>query len=178
MIDTTVVDQARQGDAAAFAAIYTYYQPAIRRHACRLLRDPDLADDLAQDTFIRAYEHRTQLRPEPQLRAWLYRIASNTCVDTLRRQRRAPLPAAPRAGVPWPEPTAGGDFAAQVVEAAAVRQALAALRPSLRVPLVLCVVQGWSGREIAAHLHLSYGSVAVRLHRARAQFARTYRHGA
>jgi RNA polymerase sigma-70 factor (ECF subfamily) len=169
-MDITVVERARQGDDEAFAAIYACYQPAIRRHAGRLVRNPDLADDLTQETFIRAYQHRAQLRPEPQLRAWLYRIASNACLDAIRRSARH-APAPPQADA-W-EP-AGPDFAPQIVEADAVRQALAAVRPSLRVPLLLFLAQDLSCKEIAARLQISAGSVAVRLYRARAQFAQAY----
>src|SRR5436305_14610988 len=134
IIDCAVVERARQGDADAFAAIYACYRRAIQRHACRLVHDPELAADLTQETFIRAYRHRAQLRPEPQLRAWLYRIASNACLDVLRRARRAPLAAPSSAPESRLEPAAA-DFAPQLVEADAVRRALAALRPSLRVPL-------------------------------------------
>ncbi len=170
-MDVSTIDRARAGDAEAFGRIYAYYRAAIRRYTGGLLRDSDLAEDLTQETFVRAFRHCAQLRPEPQLRAWLYRIAGNACRDALRRARRRPAAPEP------PEDVAGPDDpAACVAEALAVRAALAAVRPSLRTPLLLFSAQGLSCREIGLRLQISEGCVGVRLHRARRQFARAY-HG-
>ena len=175
-MDPAVVERARQGDAEAFAAIYAWYYPAIRRHAQRLLGNAEQADDLAQETFLRAYLHRHQILPDPQLRAWLYRIASNACMDALRRRKRV----ADRTLDETPEETTGlaaDDFAPAVVERDAVHRALAAVRPELREPLVLYLGHGLTCSEIATRLHLTRGNVAVRLYRARSQFAQAYAQG-
>src|SRR6476646_1584602 len=87
-MDVAVIARARQGDEAAFSEIYEYYNAPIHRYVYRLLGNPEQADDVTQETFIRAYQRLPVLDEDPNLSAWLYRIASNACLDALRRRRR------------------------------------------------------------------------------------------
>ena len=84
----TVIARARAGDPAAFAAIYAAYYPRIVACCRRIVGDPDLAEDLAQDTFIKAYRALPRTTPDLPLAAWLFRIAGNTALSALRRRRR------------------------------------------------------------------------------------------
>jgi len=172
-VDAIVIQRAREGDESAFAAIYEYYSDAIHRYAYRLLGNQEQADDLTQETFIKAYQNIGQLGGEPNLSAWLYRIASNGCLDALRRRKR----------ISWLPMLANGekddefaqeDFAPQVAEAQAVRKVLVEMPPHLAMTLVLRTVEGFSCEEIAEIMNVPKGTVFSRLARAREQFARLY----
>src|SRR5690349_5134073 len=129
-MDAIVIQRAREGDEAAFAAIYEYYSDAIHRYAYRLLGNQEQADDITQDTFIKAYQNIGHLGGDPNMSAWLYRIASNACMDALRRRRRiAWLPML--ADSDKSDEFTEEDFAPQVAEAQAVRRVLADMPPQL-----------------------------------------------
>src|SRR5436305_12956248 len=87
-MDAAVLARARAGDETAFVAVYEHFSPAIHRFAYRLLGNQEQADDITQDTFIRAYQHIRRLKDDANVSAWLYRIAANSCNDALRRRRR------------------------------------------------------------------------------------------
>jgi RNA polymerase sigma factor (sigma-70 family) len=91
--DEHLVARFRGGDEAAFAEIVTRYRPRLARYAATMLRgrSADVPDDVVQDVFLRAYA-TLQADDRPMaLRAWLYRIAHNRCIDVLRPQQTAPL---------------------------------------------------------------------------------------
>ncbi len=172
-MDAIVIQRAREGDDGAFAAIYEYYADAIHRYAYRLLGNQEQADDITQETFIRAYQNITGLGGDPNLSAWLYRIASNACLDALRRRKRiAWLPMLSDADTD--DEFAQDDFAPQVAEAHAVRRVLADMPPQLAMTLVLRTVEGFSCEEIADIMNVPKGTVFSRLARARELFARLY----
>ncbi|MDP6607371.1 MAG: sigma-70 family RNA polymerase sigma factor [Dehalococcoidia bacterium] len=85
---TALVDRAREGDADAFGALYDRYQPEILRYLTHQLRNADLAEDLAQQVFLKAWQAipRYQHRGVP-FKAWLYRMARNQVIDNFRKQR-------------------------------------------------------------------------------------------
>ncbi|HUS13675.1 MAG TPA: sigma-70 family RNA polymerase sigma factor [Chloroflexia bacterium] len=172
-MDVAVIERARHGDEAAFAEIYEYYNAPIHRYAYRLLGNPEQADDLTQETFIRAYQSLDRLEDDPNLSAWLYRIASNACMDALRRRRRITwLPMREKAERD-PQFTTE-DFAPQVVEAEAVRRVLAEMPVALSMTLVLRSSEGFSCEEIAEIMNVPKGTVFSRLARAREQFTKRY----
>jgi RNA polymerase sigma-70 factor (ECF subfamily) len=172
-MDAAVLAQAQAGDEAAFVAIYEYYSKAIHRFAYRLLGNQEQADDVTQDTFIRAYEHLGRLGDDANLSAWLYRIASNSCQDILRRRRRI-------AWVPMFDDEdkdsefAAEDFVPQVIEAHAIQKVLAEMPPPLATCLVLRSVEGFSCEEIAEIMSIPKGTVFSRLARARELFTKIY----
>ncbi len=183
-MDAAVLEQAKQGDADAFAVIYEQYHLAIHNYAYRLLGNQEQADDVTQESFIRAYQHLRELRDEAGLQAWLYRIASNICMDSLRRRRIISwLPLRhdndddeqhgsrneQDAQVP-PTP----DFSIQYAESDLVHKALALLPPPLATCLVLRTVEGFSCEEIADILKIPRGTVWSRLARARELFVASY----
>lgn len=86
--ETRWIEQAKRGDGAAFERIYLLYERKIYSHIYRMMGNPDDASDLTQTTFIKAYENLAKTAPDSNVGAWLYRIASNTCYDQLRRKKR------------------------------------------------------------------------------------------
>jgi RNA polymerase sigma-70 factor (ECF subfamily) len=172
-MDVAVIERARQGDEDAFAEIYEFYSAPIHRYVYRILGNQEQADDLTQETFIRAYQNLDRLGRDPNLSAWLYRIASNACMDALRRRKRITwLPIFDQPDRDQELTTE--DFAPQIVEAEAVRRVLADMPPALSMTLVLRSSEGFSCEEIAEIMNVPKGTVFSRLARAREQFARLY----
>src|SRR5712691_11490704 len=101
---------ARAGDEPAFGALVERYRRELQVHCYRMLGSFEDAEDMMQETFLRGWKHRESFQGRSSFRAWLYRIATNTCLDELeRRPRRAPDPppgAPPRspADLPWLQP--------------------------------------------------------------------------
>jgi RNA polymerase sigma-70 factor (ECF subfamily) len=172
-MDVAVIERARAGDEAAFAAIYEYYSAPIHRYAYRLVGTPEQADDITQETFIRAFQNVGRLGGDPNVSAWLYRIASNCCMDALRRRRRIRwLPMLDDSD--HDSEFMSDDFAPGVDQATDVHKVLAALPPPLRMTLILRSSEGFSCEEIAEIMGVPKGTVFSRLARAREQFTRLY----
>ena len=165
------VARVRAGDAEAFAVIVEQFQSPIVNYLFRLTGDVELARDLAQETFIHAYKGLTGNRPVCSFRPWLYRIATNTALQHLRRQARVPF-------VPLDDrrvPGRGLDPADEDVNTAAVHEALLRVPEKLRVCVVLHFVDGFKHREIAGMLGISEDAARMRVNRGCAEFRRVYR---
>lgn len=156
------------------AAVAERYRASIYRYILRLIRDPDRADDLTQETFLRAYQRLESLRDGAALEAWLYRIATNVCYDRMR-QREHRRPALPLLAIGENEEEVVTDEAAlrpdQLLEqnqmSDCVLRFLTGLREAQREVLLLHDLQGFTGPEIAEQLGISVHNVKIRLHRAR-----------
>lgn len=85
--EVSLVERAQAGDADAFEAIFVQYKEQIYNYLYRLIGNAEDASDLTQDTFLKAYRALPKTSPDLNLSAWLYRIATNTCRDELRRRR-------------------------------------------------------------------------------------------
>jgi len=182
----------RQGDAAAFDALAVRYRRALHVHCYRMLGSVEDAEDLVQETLLRAWRARATFEGRSLFRTWLYRIATNACLNTLERTPRRVLPQdiAPSAhgepkssptwdlDIPWLQPypdqllaRAEGDPESMIVERETIELAyLAALQhlpPRQRAILVLRDALGWSAKETAALLDSSVASVNSALQRAR-----------
>jgi len=155
---------------ALFERLFLEHQVAILNYLYRLLGDPAVAEDLAQETFTRAWNARRQLPALDNPRAWLYRIATNAARDHFRRARLiAWLPLLGREpGLQLEGPEE------QAVESERMRRALLQLSPNYRIPLVLYTCQGFTVAEIAAALSLSRDAVKQRLVRARQQLREAF----
>lgn len=130
----------------------------------RLAGDDHLAEDLAQEAWIRAFRKLHLFRGEAALGTWLYRLATNVALNRLRRRgRREDVEAEADAPPPFPSPD----------ETALNRRLLGAaldrLPPGYRQVLVLHDVEGWTHREIAAELGVATGTSKSQLHKARAR---------
>jgi RNA polymerase sigma-70 factor, ECF subfamily len=159
------------------AAQLVQYRPRVYRHLLALTRDPALADDLTQETFLRAVSHIGQLREHDAALGWLYRIATNTVVDHARRARGADAPAdleqladtgaaSPLRQSPGPSPQTTAERSEM---SACVDRHLASLPGDYRVALLLHDGHGLTNPQIAAQLQCSVATVKIRVHRARAR---------
>jgi RNA polymerase sigma-70 factor (ECF subfamily) len=166
--EAVLVERAQAGDREAFAALVERHQQRLGGYLFHLLGDRDLALDLTQDTFVRAYTAGHATRPGLALRPWLFRIATNLAYDVLRRRRRiawVPLAVAQDRAADEPAP---------VEEQHVVRLALSRLRPEEQVVLVLCCVEDHSYAEVAAALDTTPDAVRKRLARAKDAFRVAY----
>src|SRR5438067_13498765 len=99
-VTPALIAQAQAGDPAAFEAIFAAYYPRIVSYCYRLVDDAEQAQDLAQDTFVKAYHALPRTGDGLNLQAWLFTIATNTAISALRRTRLAWLPLLDRHPVP------------------------------------------------------------------------------
>jgi RNA polymerase sigma-70 factor (ECF subfamily) len=175
-----LVERARAGDRSAFGSLVEAYQDKIYGYVSRMLGDPDEAEDVAQETFVRAYQSLPSFRGAASFHTWLYRIASNLAIDVARRNRRH---SAGDFSLDEPLPSAEGDYERDIADDSGgpeqlttrremqelVREAVAELPEKLRAVMVLYELQGESYEDIAEILGCPLGTVKSRLFNARAQ---------
>ncbi|HWG13672.1 MAG TPA: RNA polymerase sigma factor [Streptosporangiaceae bacterium] len=166
--DETMVARARDGDTHAFEALVRRYQRSIYRLAVRMLGDTGEAEDITQEVFVTAWRRLPEVQEDRAIRAWLYRIATNRCLNILRsRKPTAPLydeviPAAS----PAASPEARAESRQRLI---ALRAALDRLTAEQRACWLLREVEELSYAEIAGILHTTPQAVRGRLARARAE---------
>jgi RNA polymerase sigma-70 factor (ECF subfamily) len=164
------VAAAQKGDHKAFAEIVRRYQRAIHRVASAMTRNASDADDIAQETFVRAYQALGRFRVGEPLYPWLSRIAVNLVYSLYRRRRRRPetsLEPLVEAGHQWAAEDDPVEESAKRERDQRLDQAFAELKPEHQSVLVLRVVEGMSYDEIAKSLSVPIGTVMSRLSRAR-----------
>jgi len=142
------------------------HYPGVIRVVYHLCGDSHVAQDAAQETFLRAWQHLPAYRPQGTLRSWLYRIAVNAALDMLRREAKLDSQDIDALPLADHEPGPEASFLAGE-QAALVQQAVNALPPASRAVLVLREYQGLSYQEIAAALDIPLGTVMSRLYRGR-----------
>ena len=152
--------------------LYEEYQRPILTYLTRLVSDRETAEDLCQETFIKAMRGWAGRDPTASVAAWIYRIATNTAYDHLRRRRRIRFTSL----IDTDQPSyAEHSMEAQLEEGEPVQHALAQLPAMYRLPLVLHSFEGRGTQEIADTLGCSNSAVKTRLFRARARFREVYR---
>lgn len=166
----------REGDRSEFARMVEAYYPMIYNLSYKMLGDAQDAEDILQETFLKAYRHLKDFDGRSSLSTWLYRIATNEALMFLRRKRPEQISI--------DEPLDTGEGEAQPLQIvdwcclpeaellssearAHLDQAVEKLPPSLRVVFVLRDLQGLSTQETAEVLNLSENAVKTRLSRAR-----------
>ncbi|WP_395687175.1 RNA polymerase sigma factor RpoE [Caenimonas koreensis] len=179
--DLMLVERTVAGDHKAFELLVLKYQRRIERLIGRMVRDTDLIEDIAQETFIRAYRALAQFRGEAQFYTWLYRIAVNTAKKALVDMKRDPTvseTALRGASGDEEDETSGVQneltssetpetvLAAKEI-AAAVNAAMEALPEELRQAVTLREIEGLSYEEIAEVMNCPIGTVRSRIFRAR-----------
>src|SRR5829696_3064993 len=186
--DADVVTLAQQGRDVAFRELVRRYERPVFSLIFRMVRDRELAEDLAQDTFVKVLNHIDRYRPEFKLSSWLFKIANNVAIDHLRKRQ---LPTISMDGSPHAS-------TADAVEATtlqiadnqesaldemesrelgnAIEQAIASLRPEYRSCIMLRHVEDRSYEEIAATLDLPLGTVKTYIHRARHELRKALDH--
>lgn len=181
--ETDALDQADMAQLAAghdpaLNALMDRHAGALFGFLCRFVGDPDAAADLAQETFVRVYQHRTDFKPGLRFSTWLFTIAGNLARNHLRGRSRRPEVSLESGG---PEggpsiadslPATGGtpvDHAQREEQQAAVRDAVMELPDDLREAIVLCELEDRSVAEAASILTTTVKAVESRLYRARQQ---------
>jgi RNA polymerase sigma-70 factor, ECF subfamily len=164
-------------DSPNSTAFFEAYYGRIYRYVASLVHDPGEAEDLTQETFLRAYRERDSLREQGALVAWLYRIATHVALDRLRqRTRRAPKESdADVAELELPDPDAPSlqQSIEQNEMSACVQKYIADLPDSYRAVILLHDLHGLTGTQIAQALDLPLATVKIRLHRARRRLQST-----
>jgi RNA polymerase sigma-70 factor, ECF subfamily len=163
----------RSDDTTAYAIeqlYHTYHRP-IQRYLERLVGNPETAEDLVHETFLKALRHWRQHDMTANVRGWLYRIATNTAYDYLRRQRQVTF-------TPLTDDHVGAfttpAIETRLDEAEPILAALRHMPEYYRTPLLLSLYAGYEHKDIAAALGSSVNAVKMRVHRARIQFHQHY----
>jgi RNA polymerase sigma-70 factor (ECF subfamily) len=156
---------------AYIEVLYQEYQRPLLAYLTRLVSDREAAEDLCQETFIKAMRGWEQRDAAASVTAWLYRIATNTAYDYLRRRRRIRFTALLDSDLP---PSGEHSMESRVDEQEPVRAALEQIPPMYRLPLVLHSYEGRGTQEIADALGCSNSAVKTRLFRARERFRQVY----
>jgi len=159
--DADLVAAVRQGDAAAFQALYERYAEALFRFAWRRCREREAAEDLTQETFVRVWLHRDRLDPRQSIRAYLFQIVRRLAVDLLRRKLTENL-----VGEPDPNQPAAAVDPDAFASRDRIRQALSELPEQQRVVFCLSRFDGLRYAEIAQVLGISVKTVEVHISRA------------
>ena len=158
-------------DTTDAGVLFEIYHDRIYRYILRMVRNPGEAEDLTQETFLRAYRRRDTLRDEQAVRGWLYRIGTHVCLDRLR-QRRPNVSMDSREGAS--QVGSAVSMAPSVLEiterketSACVQRCLDFLPDNYRAVIVLHEAHSLTAAEIANLLGLKLTTVKMRLHRAR-----------
>jgi RNA polymerase sigma-70 factor (ECF subfamily) len=186
--DQEVVLIARAGREAAYRELIRRYERPVFALLFRMVRDRELAEDLAQETFIKALNAIDSYRPEFKFSSWIFKIANNAAIDHLRRREldTLSLDGSPHAETPEQMQATALQIGARqespldAVEAkelgGAIEQAIAQLRPEYRSCILLRHVEGRAYEEIAEILNLPLGTVKTYIHRARNELRQTLAH--
>lgn len=166
--DSELFQRTRLGDRAAFGELVERHKDGLMNYLTRLCGNPELAEDLAQESFLRLYERGGHYQEEGKLRAYLFRIGTNLFRSHKRREQRWQ-----RLGLLFFNSNGHHSEAAQ--QARVLRDelghqlssALLHLPLRYRTPVVLAFVEGWSHREIAELMRCQEGTIKSRIHRGR-----------
>ena len=181
--DKKLVKRVQKGDKGAFDLLVLKYQHKIVNLVMRYVRDPELALDITQEAFIKAYRALPRFRGDSAFYTWMYRIAVNTAKNHLAAQRRRPMDVeldlqdpeqydlhAKLKETDTPEGLTLGNELKEIVE-----RAIAALPEDLRTAIILRELEGMSYEEIAQTMDCPVGTVRSRIFRARAGFCGFWR---
>ena len=173
--DKKLVKRVQKGDKGAFDLLVLKYQHKIVNLVMRYVRDPELALDITQEAFIKAYRALPRFRGDSAFYTWMYRIAVNTAKNHLAAQRRRPMDVeldlqdpeqydlhAKLRETDTPEGVTLGNELKETVE-----RAIAALPEDLRTAIILRELEGMSYEEIAQTMECPVGTVRSRIFRAR-----------
>lgn len=174
--DSSLLRALKAGDSSALAELFENYADRIYRLALGSLQNPAEAEDVVQETFIKAISNIDKFEGRANLGTWLYRVAYNASMDRLRRRPEFKLPSdepdlnspdfvpMPEVLVEWDTPE---DEVISEEDRRALDEAIQQLPDTLRIVFILRDIEDLSTAETAEILELSEGAVKVRLHRAR-----------
>lgn len=167
-LESVWLDAARRGDQEAFGELVRIYEKRVFALTSRMCRNPDDAAEAAQDAFLAAWQSLPKFRGDSSFATWLYRLASNACVDLLRRENRRQADSLDEAALdlpstePSPQESAERKGLREQVE-----DGLRQLPPDYRAVLVLREIHQLRYDEIAQALSLDVGTVKSRINRGR-----------
>jgi RNA polymerase sigma-70 factor, ECF subfamily len=173
--DQELIARCREGDVEAFGLIYERYERPVYRFAYHMLGDPDEADDIKQDTFVKAYRTLPGFRGDCSLLTWLLKVTGNLCRDRRKSQsRRGEMELLPEFEATLSDHSEYGSDPATLMERkymrSAVHRVLGGLPAAQRELIVLRDIEGLSYQQIAEILGCSVASIKLRLFRARRGF--------
>lgn len=178
--DLPLVQRIQGGDGAAFEELYARYQQPITRMVANIVRYPEIVPDLVQEIFTKVYFAMEGFTPGMPFRPWLYRVATNYCVDYLRKRKRQPPQVSTTAETgeenDWLMPDPTESVLQQVVSSDLAGKLLLGLKPRDRMLLVMKEIQEMSLEEIAQVTHMGVSAVKVALFRARKRMLEQYQH--
>jgi RNA polymerase sigma-70 factor (ECF subfamily) len=164
--ESALFRRAAGGDDEAFIALALHHRADLHRLAFRFTRDVHAAEDLVQETLVRAHRRIGSFKQDAPFGHWLRRIATRQCLDYLRKRKRRISETSLDATVSEPA-VAGGENARDAAEHLAYL--MSHLKPEDRLVITLLEIEQWPVREIASQLGWSESKVKVRAFRARAQ---------
>ena len=167
-----LIARIRTGSPDAFEEVVEKYQYPVTRYLYRLTGDYETAKDLAQDTFIKAYKGILRTDSELRLNAWLYKIATNTAIQHLRRKKTVSFISFENLGKS--KQANNGSRSDNTIEDLAIKEALGEIPWEQRICVVLHYIEGFKYREIAETMNISEEAVRKRVARGVLVFRRFY----
>jgi RNA polymerase sigma-70 factor (ECF subfamily) len=186
--DHDLIALARTGSERAYRELLDRYQRPVFSLVYRMVRDRELAEDLAQETFVKVFTHLESFNPKYKLSSWIFKIASNLAIDSLRRKE---LETVSLDGSRHAETADEVEATRITVESrdespeefleakelgAEIEQAIAQLRPEYRTAILLRHVEGRPYEEISDIMGIPLGTVKTYIHRARSELRETLAH--
>ena len=170
--DAALVAAFKGGDVRTFDALFARHGQPIFGYIYRSVGDPALAEELTQDVFLKAFLHLRRTATETTFKAWIYRIATTTCIDAQRAAARRPVPAPEEEALALLADRAASDPEQRLIQHE--QRTLDALPAHYRQALILRQWQGLSYAEIGEALGISVEAVTSLIHRARQAFRAAY----
>lgn len=165
-----LLQKLRGGDIRAFEALLAQYEQPIFGYIYRMAQNRSDAEDLTQETFLKVYTHHTSVDPEKNFRAWLFRIATTTCYDWLRKKKRSKellILDDPKAEGETIPDDASYNYTERLQTVQEVETALAKISPAHRAVLLLRYRHDLPYQDIADTLGVSMNTIKTHLHRAK-----------
>lgn len=177
--DWSLVRRVQQGDGSGFEELYARYQQPITRMVANIVRYPEVVPDLVQEIFTKVYFALGGFAPGLPFRPWLYRVATNYCVDYLRKRKRQPTQVSTTAETgeesEWLLADPSSSVLHRMVSADLAEKLLSSLKPRDRMLLVMKEMQELSLDEIGQSTGMGVSAVKVALFRARKRMLDQYR---
>lgn len=167
MDEEQLVRRSAEGDERAYGRLVHRYQARLYNFVRSMVRDDALAEDITQESFVKAYFSLHKLQNAQSFKSWLFRIANNNTLDYLRRRRLQLVDVDEQIRESYVDERNPEQGALQEQRSAHVQEALAKLKPDQKAILVMCDLQGMSYAEIAEVLKIPFGTVQSRIFYAR-----------
>ena len=174
--DACLIERFAKGDAAAFDHLFLKYQDYVYNICLGVVGNPEDARDCTQETFLKVYKNAKEFRGQSALSTWIYRIAVNQCLGSLRKKPKAPVASLDDENCKELPDTAPPPWvsAERKAEEQEIREIMEGLTPDYKAVLVLRYFQELSYEEMMQVLGWNLAVVKVKLHRARQAFAKQY----